>query len=73
MAARFPEAYIRFGPLMGGGRAEVNFGFNKPMLDLLFDTYKPTKKEWLDLGEASYKKEQAADGSIVIHMKATSL
>ncbi|CAJ1402543.1 unnamed protein product [Effrenium voratum] len=47
----------------------VNFGFNKPMLDLLFDTYKPTKKEWLDLGEASYKKEQAADGSIVIHMK----
>jgi len=47
----------------------VNFGFNKPMLDLVFDTYKATKKEWLDFGDASYKKEQGADGSIIIHMK----
>ncbi|CAJ1444269.1 unnamed protein product [Effrenium voratum] len=47
----------------------ANFGLNKPMLDLVFDTFKPTKKEWLDFGDASYKKEQGADGSIILHMK----
>jgi len=47
----------------------ANYGFNRPMLDLVFGTYKRTDKEWIDVNDARYKKEMASNGDIVIHMK----
>eukprot|EP00438_Fugacium_kawagutii_P029562 Skav216034 [mRNA] locus=scaffold2403:33929:35134:- [translate_table: standard] len=47
----------------------VNYGFNRPMLDLVFGTYKHTKKEWIDVNFARYKKEMAPDGDVIIHVK----
>lgn len=47
----------------------ANYGFNRPMLDMIFNTYKRTEKEWLDVNHARYKKEILPDGNIVIHMK----
>ena len=43
-------------------RHEANYGFNRPMLDLVFDTYKRTNKLWIDVNDARYKKEMVALG-----------
>lgn len=51
----------------------ANYGFNRPMLDLVFGTYKRTEKEWIDVNDAMYKKELAPDGDIVIHMKVNKV
>lgn len=51
----------------------ANYGFNRPMLDLVFGTYKRTEKKWIDVNNAMYKKELAPDGDMVIHMKVNKV
>eukprot|EP00439_Symbiodinium_sp_Y106_P072170 s122_g13.t1 len=45
-----------------------NFGFNRPCLDMIFDTYKPTTKKHLDVNGAIYLKEETSE-NIMIHIK----
>ncbi|CAE7273999.1 unnamed protein product [Symbiodinium natans] len=45
-----------------------NFGFNRPCLDMVFDTYKPTMKKRLEVNGAIYSKEETSD-SIMIHIE----
>ena len=33
----------------------VSLGFNRPMLDLIFNTYKRTEKEWLDVNHCRHE------------------
>ncbi|CAE7771843.1 unnamed protein product [Symbiodinium sp. CCMP2592] len=45
-----------------------NYGFNKPMLDIIFDTYKTSGKTELEVNGVLYTKEVKQD-HVVIHMK----
>mmetsp|Transcript_11592 Transcript_11592/g.22007 ORF Transcript_11592/g.22007 Transcript_11592/m.22007 type:complete len:423 (-) Transcript_11592:550-1818(-) len=45
-----------------------NFGFNRPCLDLFFDTYKPTTKDRLDVNGGIYTKEETSD-TVTIHIQ----
>ncbi|CAK9070934.1 unnamed protein product [Durusdinium trenchii] len=50
----------------------ANYGFNRPMLDMIFNTYKRTEKEWLDVNHARPGRVTARHRTLATRPRSSS-